>query len=81
MTLNDLEVNQTAKIKQIKGNGLARRRLLDLGIHVGETVRMIRSAPLKDPLEIALRNGHITIRRSEASLIEIEPLIVAVREQ
>jgi len=80
MTLNDLKIGRIAKIKHIKGNGPARRRFLDLGIHAGETVRMVRSAPLKDPVEIALRNGHITIRRSEAALIEIEPLVIACSE-
>lgn len=74
MTLNDLKAGQSGKILKVSGNGPIRHRLLDLGIHFGEIVKIIKTAPLKDPLEISLGNGHITIRRSEAELIKIEPL-------
>lgn len=77
MTLNDLESGNSGKVTQINGNGPIRRRLFDLGIHAGETIRMIKSAPLRDPIEIALSGGHLSIRRSEAALIDIEPLAIS----
>ena len=74
MTVNDLKSGQSGKIISVGGQGRIRRRLLDLGIHTGETIKVIKAAPLKDPLEISLNNGHISIRRTEAILINIEPV-------
>ncbi len=72
MTLNQLEIGQSGRVTHVNGTGAIRRRLLDLGIHTGEEIRLVRRAPLKDPIEISLGNGHISIRRSEAELIELE---------
>ena len=72
MSLNDLKPGQSGKVISVSGQGAIRRRLLDLGIRSGETIKMIKAAPLRDPLEISLGNGHISIRRSEAALIEIK---------
>ncbi len=71
-TLAELGSGQKAKIVYIGGSGQVRHRLIDLGFHVGETVEMIKSAPLKDPLEIAVNGGRISIRCSEAELINVE---------
>lgn len=74
MSLNDLKPGQSGEVVHVAGAGALRRRLLDLGIRTGETIKMVKAAPLKDPLEISLGNGHISIRRSEAALIEIKVL-------
>ncbi|PKK82536.1 MAG: ferrous iron transport protein A [candidate division Zixibacteria bacterium HGW-Zixibacteria-1] len=72
MSLNDLKPGQSGEVVRITGGGAIRRRLLDLGIRAGETIKMVKAAPLRDPLEISLGNGHISIRRAEAALIEIK---------
>jgi ferrous iron transport protein B len=74
MTLNDLKTGERGRVKNIAGHGSLHRRLLELGIHRGITITMIKSAPLKDPLEISLGNGHLSLRRTEAALITIEPV-------
>jgi len=74
MTLNDLHTGQGGTITKVAGTGSIRRRLLDLGIHSGEVIRVVKSAPLKDPLEISINNSHLTLRRSEAILINVEPI-------
>ena len=74
MNLNDLKPGQKAKVLMVAGNGPIRRRLLDMGIRAGEKIKMIKSAPLRDPIEISLGNGHISIRRREAVLIVVEIL-------
>jgi Fe2+ transport system protein FeoA len=71
MTLIELKSGQTGKVTKVAGAGPIRRRLIEMGIHAGEKIKMIKSAPLKDPLEISTGNGHISIRRSEAVLINI----------
>jgi DtxR family Mn-dependent transcriptional regulator len=72
MNLNELKPGQTATVIAVGGSGSIRRRLMDLGIRSGEKVKMVKFAPLKDPIEISLGNGHLSIRRSEASLIEVK---------
>ncbi|UCD94224.1 MAG: metal-dependent transcriptional regulator [Candidatus Zixiibacteriota bacterium] len=72
MSLNELKPGQTATVTSVAGSGSIRRRLMDLGIRSGEKVKMVKFAPLRDPIEISLGNGHLSIRRSEASLIEVK---------
>lgn len=72
MTLNDLKSGESGKVMRVAGKGPVRRRLFDLGIHPGGNIKMIKAAPLKDPLEIAIDTGHLSIRRKEAAMIDIE---------
>jgi Fe2+ transport system protein FeoA len=74
ISLNELKPGRTGRIISVGGFGTTRRRLLEMGIRSGATVKMIKSAPLLDPLEISLGNGHISIRRAEAALIMIDIL-------
>ncbi len=71
-TLDQMHIGQKAKVVRVDGSGQIRHRLIDFGFHSGETIEMIRSAPLRDPLEIALNGGRISIRRSEAVLVTVE---------
>ena len=72
MNLEKLQTGQQAVIKNISGNGNVKKRLLLLGFSPGKIVTMIKSAPLKDPLEVSLEHGHLSIRRQEAALILVD---------
>ncbi len=72
MSLDQLRPGQSGKVVNVAGSGAIRRRLSDLGVRRGEIVRMIKSAPLRDPLQISLADSHLSIRRSEASLVSVE---------
>lgn len=59
------------------GRGLGRgfrRRLMDMGILVGEEVTVERFAPLGDPIKIIVKNYHLALRKSEAECILVEPV-------
>lgn len=71
-TLAEMHIGQKARVVRIGGFGQIRHRLIDLGFHSGEIVEMIRTAPLRDPIEIAVNGGRISIRRSEAALVNVE---------
>ena len=72
MKLSELKVGRRAKIVEVKGKGILRDRLLDMGL-IPRTVVMVRKrAPLGDPIEITLRGYELTIRLQEASQIEVE---------
>lgn len=71
-TLADLEPGQDATITRVQGQGTLRRRLMDLGLISGTPVTMERSAPLGDPLEILVKGSHLSLRRKEASAVQVE---------
>lgn len=72
MTLADLGRGETAKIIDIRAEGITRQRLLSFGFRRGAVVKVVRLAPLADPIELTIAGGHISLRRSEASLISVE---------
>ena len=71
-TLADLEPGQNATITRVQGEGPLRRRLMDLGIITGTPVTMERSAPLGDPLEILVKGTHLSLRREEATAVQVK---------
>lgn len=70
--LNELIPGQRGIIKSVGGDGLLRRRLLDMGVTPGAEVAMRKRAPLGDPLEITLRGYELTLRNAEADKIITE---------
>lgn len=74
MTLDKLPIGKPAKIITVGGEGNLRCHLLDLGLipHTEVTVR--KTAPLGDPIELSLRGYTITIRKDDASMIEVHPV-------
>ncbi|MBO8415348.1 MAG: ferrous iron transport protein A [Proteobacteria bacterium] len=71
-TLDLLENGQSAVVKAVHGeNTSLRRRLLDMGITKGTEVSLVRTAPLGDPIELNLRGYSLTIRKSDAHLVEV----------
>jgi len=71
-TLADVQPDQKAVVVRVAGTGTLRRRLMDLGLISGTPVTMERSAPLGDPLEILVKGTHLSLRRDEASSVQVE---------
>ena len=71
-TFKDMKVGDCAVIKNVAGEGQLRKRMLDLGLTKGCRVKLIRMAPLGDPIEIELRGFRLTIRKNEAEIVELE---------
>ncbi len=71
LTLDELQVGKRAVIKSVGGEGVLRRRLLDLGLTPYTPVMVRRVAPMGDPIEIYLRGYELTLRKSEAKVIEV----------
>jgi ferrous iron transport protein B len=72
ITLYDLEEGEEGIILKIKGRGQFRQRLSEMGFVVGKKVSVIKKAPLRDPIEYKIMGYHISLRNSEARLIEID---------
>ncbi|GAO28958.1 ferrous iron transport protein B [Geofilum rubicundum] len=71
MTLAELTNGQEAIIIKVRGHGAFRRRIIEMGFVKGKKVLVIKNAPLKDPIEYQILNYKISLRRSEAELIEV----------
>lgn len=71
MTLADLKTGEKAVIAKVKGRGAFRKRIIEMGFVVGKQVIVIKNAPLKDPIEYNILGYEVSLRRSEASLIEV----------
>lgn len=72
MTLDQLEIGQPATIRRVGGAGAVRRRLMDMGLVRGVGIEKVRTAPLGDPVEYVVRGYHLSLRKSEAQLVEVE---------
>lgn len=72
MTLKEVAVGSTAKVKKIAGAGPLRRRIMDMGITKGVDVYVRKVAPLGDPIELTVRGYELSIRKDEAEAIEVE---------
>lgn len=72
MTLDQLKDGQPATIRRLNGQGALRRRLMDMGLVKGSTIERIKAAPMGDPVEYLIRGYHLSLRSSEAQLVEIE---------
>lgn len=72
MTLDKIQIGKSGVIKSVGGEGALRLRLLDMGLIPGTAVKVIKTAPLGDPIEIHVRGYELTIRKSDASMIETE---------
>ena len=70
-TLRDLNRGEKGIITKVRGRGAFRKRIIEMGFIKGKEVTMIRSAPLKDPIDYKVMGYEVSLRRSEAALIEV----------
>ena len=71
MKLSELTDNQEGIIIKVLGHGAFRKRITEMGFVKGKMVTVIKNAPLKDPVEYEIMGYQVSLRRSEASLIEV----------
>ena len=74
MRLLDLQNGEKGIIQKVKGRGAFRRRIIEMGFVAGKTIEVIKKAPLKDPIEYKIMDYNVSLRSSEAQLIEVLPL-------
>ncbi len=71
MKLEELKESSRAVIIKVKGRGAFRKRITEMGFVKGETVTVVKNAPLRDPVEYTVMGYEVSLRRSEAELIEV----------
>ena len=71
-TLRQVKVGQTVRIVKLHGEGAVKRRIMDMGITKGTDINVRKVAPLGDPIEVNVRGYELSIRKSDADMIEVE---------
>ncbi len=72
MLLSEAKEGDSVRIIRIRGGGAIRQRLLDMGVGKGAEVRIVRFAPLMDPIHVSVRGYSLALRVAECSLIDVE---------
>ena len=72
MRLSEMKEGQSATIVYVGGNGILRRRILEMGILKGTQVYIEKYAPLRDPLELIVKGYHVSLRVKEAAEVEVD---------
>lgn len=71
-TLDTFKVGEKGVIISVKGEGVVRRRLFDMGVTPGANVMLRKKAPLGDPIEVTIRNYELTLRKDEAKNVVVK---------
>ena len=71
-TVKDLKIGESGIVKKLYGEGPLKRRIMDMGITKGVTIKVIKVAPLGDPVEITVRGYELTLRKADCANIEVE---------
>lgn len=71
-TLKQAKVGETVKVVKLTGHGAVKRRIMDMGITKGVEIFIRKVAPLGDPVEVTVRGYELSLRKDDASMIEVE---------
>ena len=71
-SLNKVKIGSSAKVIKLHGEGATKRIIMDMGITKGTEVNVVKVAPLGDPIELSVRGYQLSIRKSDAEMIEVE---------
>jgi len=72
LTLRDLAPGDRGRVLKLSGNTNIRRRIMDMGVIPGSEIEVERLAPLGDPIEVKVRDYHLSLRKEEAAQIAVE---------
>lgn len=71
-TLRNVAVGSSARVVKLHGEGAVRRRIMDMGVTKGAELYVRKVAPLGDPIEIRVRGYELSVRKSDADMIEVQ---------
>ena len=71
-SLRQFDVGSAVKVVKVNGEGAVKRRIMDMGITKGTELYIRKVAPLGDPIEITVRGYELSLRKSDADILEVE---------
>ena len=72
--LSELKSGESARIVKVQGHGAFRKRVMEIGFVRGKIIKVMLNAPLQDPIKYNILGYEVSLRRSEANLIEVVPV-------
>jgi Fe2+ transport system protein FeoA len=69
--LSECREGDTVRIAKVEGSGEFKKRLLEMGFMRGTMLTIVKYAPLRDPMELVLRDFHVSLRVAEATLVTV----------
>lgn len=72
VTLDRLRPGDTGRVSHCEGSGATFQRLCEMGFVRGASLRVIRHALFGDPMVIEIQNYHLSLRRAEARMVNVE---------
>lgn len=74
VSLDNVTPGQTCIIQEIRGEGAVRTRMMDMGLIKGTEIKVVRIAPLGDPIEFEVKGYNLSLRKKEAHLVTVQEL-------
>ena len=74
LSLKEIGIGESCKVVKLHGEGAIKRRIMDMGLTKGVTVKVVKVAPLGDPIELTVRGYELSLRKADAELIEVEKI-------
>ena len=71
MRLPEVKIGSMANVVEVHGTGAVSKRLMEMGLVPGVRIRVVKTAPFGDPIEIRLRGYSLALRNSEAEAVEV----------
>lgn len=75
MRLSESAEGNTVSVQRVVCAGALKRRLMEMGVIAGARIRIVKYAPLRDPIELSVGSSHISLRVIEAAQVEVEPIV------
>ncbi|MCI8814132.1 MAG: ferrous iron transport protein A [Lachnospiraceae bacterium] len=72
MTLRDLKPGDEGRVVSLGEKGPVRRRIMEMGVTPGTPIKVVKVAPLGDPIEVNLRGYELSLRKDQAMRIVVE---------
>ena len=70
--LSDLKPGQSGRILKVSGGGKLHHRMMDMGLVTGALIKVVKVAPLGDPIEFMIKGYNLSLRKSEAHEVTVE---------
>lgn len=74
MRLSELKTGESGVVVKILGHGAFRKRVIEMGFVKGQIIKVMLNAPLRDPIKYSIMGYELSLRRSEAEMVEVLPV-------
>ena len=79
-TLKEVKPGETVRVIKLNGDGVVKRRIMDMGITKGVEIYVRKVAPLGDRVEISVRGYELSLRKADADMVAVEELSAKKQE-